>query len=127
MLIGYGDESYDKEWTDLFNKVGEYVKQEMGITEHTYGWCGHIVHYDPNKTTAAIQQVLAKKQKAIVIPILVAHDEMFQVKIIGDGINNISSNKEKVAYRPDAILPDVNIEQWVINITNEYLKKIESN
>ena len=127
VLIGYGDESYDKEWTDLFNKVGEYVKQEMGITEHTYGWCGHIVHYDPNKTTAAIQQVLAKKQKAIVIPILVAHDEMFQVKIIGDGINNISSNKEKVAYRPDAILPDVNIEQWVINITNEYLKKIESN
>lgn len=25
-------------------------------------------------------------------------------------------NKERVVYKPDAILPDVNVEQWVINV-----------
>lgn len=127
VLIGYGDEAYEKEWADLFDKVGDFVKQEIGISEHTYGWCGHIAHYDPKKTTEAIDKVLTKKQKAIVIPVLVAHDEMFQIKIIGDGIKAVNNHTTKVAYKPDAILPDVNIEQWVIDITAEYAKKIEEN
>lgn len=124
VLIGYGDETYDKEWGELFNNVAEYVKQEVGITEHSYGWCGHIAHYDPAKTTDAINKVLSVKSSAVVIPVLVAHDENFQIKIIGDGIGKVKNNKEKVIYRPDAILPDNNIEQWVIDIAAEYLNKI---
>lgn len=126
VLIGYGDETYDKEWGELFDKVATYVKEEIGISEHSYGWCGHIVHYDPNKTTTAIAKVLETKDAAVVIPVLVAHDEYFQVKIIGDGIAKIKNNKEKVYYKPDAILPDLNAEQWVLDITSEYLKKIKS-
>lgn len=127
VLIGYGDETYDKEWGELFNKVADYVKQETGINEHTYGWCGHIAHYNPEKTTEAVNNLLKKKQKAVVIPVLVAHDENFQIKIIGGGIEKVKNNKEKVVYKPDAILPDKNVEQWVIDITAEYLKKIETN
>ncbi len=126
VLIGYGDETYDKEWGELFDDVAQYVKQEVGISEHTYGWCGHIAHYDPEKTTTAINNVLKKKQKAVVIPVLVAHDENFQIRIIGGGIDKVKNNKDKVAYKPDAILPDVNVEEWVVNITAEYLKKIET-
>lgn len=126
VLIGYGDETYDKEWGELFDDVAKYVKQEVGISEHTYGWCGHIAHYDPEKTTTAINNVLKKKQKAVVIPVLVAHDENFQIRIIGGGIDKVKNNKDKVAYKPDAILPDVNVEEWVVNITAEYLKKIET-
>lgn len=126
VLIGYGDETYDKEWGELFNNVAEYVKQEVGITEHTYGWCGHIAHYNPEKTTEAINNVLKKKETAVVIPVLVAHDENFQIKIIGGGIEKVANNKEKVIYKPDAILPDANVEKWVIDITGEYLKKIET-
>lgn len=127
VLIGYGDESYDKEWGELFTKVAEYVKQQKGITDFTYGWCGHIAHYNPDETTKAINNVLKKQETAIVIPVLVAHDEMFQIKIIGDGINKVKNNKEKVLYKPDAILPDKNIETWVINISKEFVKKVQSN
>jgi len=74
--------------------------------------------------TVAINNALKKKDKAIVIPILVAHDEMFQVKIIGDGIAKVNDSKDRVIYKPDSILPDKNVQNWVINIANQYVNKI---
>jgi hypothetical protein len=125
VLIAYGDATYNKEWSALLDSVGSYVKQNTGITEHSYGWCGHVAHYNPDSTAVAIRRVLAKKSKAVVVPVLVAHDEMFQIKIIGDGINKIEHNQQKVTYKPDAILPDVNVDAWVLNITREYVSRIK--
>lgn len=124
VLIGYGDESYEKEWGELFDEVAGYVKREKGITEHAYGWCGHIARYDPGVTTDAINRVLEKKRTAIVIPVLVAFDETFQVKIIGGGVSNVRDPEKRVVYKPDAILPDKNIERWVIDVSREYASKI---
>ncbi|HML96030.1 MAG TPA: CbiX/SirB N-terminal domain-containing protein [Thermodesulfobacteriota bacterium] len=124
VLIGYGDELYEREWGELFDEVAEYVKREKGITEHAYGWCGHIARYDPGKTTDAINRVLKKKRAAIVIPVLVAFDETFQVKIIGGGVSNVRDPEKRVVYKPDAILPDKNIERWVIDVSREYAGKI---
>jgi hypothetical protein len=77
------------------------------------------------RTTDAINTVLKKKKSAVVIPVLVAHDEEFQINIIGSGIKNVKNHKEIVKYTPDAILPDPNVEQWVIDITEEYVNKIK--
>lgn len=125
VLIGYGDESYDKEWGQLFDNVAEYVKEKTGISAHSYGWCGHIAHYNPEETTKAINKVLETKEVAVVVPVLVAHDEMFQIQIIGGGIQKVENHIEKVIYKPDAILPDKNVENWVIEITDEYVKKAQ--
>lgn len=124
VLIAYGDETYEKEWTALLAGVADYVKANTGITTYSHGWCGHIARYDPKKTTAAIETVLQTKQKAVVIPVLVALDENFQVKIIGDGIAKVADHSSRVVYRPDAILPDPNLEQWVIRIANQYAGEI---
>jgi hypothetical protein len=124
VLIGYGDETYDKEWGELFDKVAAYVKQNTGIDNHTYGWCGHIAHYKKEETTKAINTVLENKEKAIVIPVLVAHDENFQIEIIGGGVEKVQNYRDKVIYKPDAILPDENIENWVITIAKEYASKV---
>lgn len=126
VLIGYGDSAYDKEWRGLFDKVAEHVKQGVGIGEHTYGWCGHLVHYNPEETTKAIDAVLQKKDVAVVVPVLVAYDEMFQKNIIGRGIENVANYGEKVLYNADAILPDADIENWVINISAEYADNIRA-
>lgn len=123
-LIGYGDATYDKEWSALFSDIAEYVKNQNGIDTYSYGWCGHLVHYNPDSTTSAIEWVLKTKEKAIVIPVLLAHDEMFQVKIIGDGIHKIEGHQQRVAYQPDAILPDPNVEVWIKTITREFADKI---
>jgi hypothetical protein len=125
VLMAYGDATYVKEWSDLLNGVGKFVKQNTGIEKHSFGWCGHIAHYNPDSTTVAIQRVLKNKKTAIVVPVLVAHDEMFQVKIIGDGIAKISNSKEKVIYKADAILPDVNVEHWVIETVQKHVDQIQ--
>ena len=125
VLIGYGDETYDKEWVTLFNKVAGYVRQHTGIAEYSSGWCGHIANYKPEETTAAINAVLKSARTALVIPVLVAHDEQFQIKIIGDGIAKVPDNKNRVVYKPDSILPDPNVERWVVSVTDEYVRKIQ--
>lgn len=127
VLIGYGDTEYNTEWEDLFDNIAKHVKSETGISEYSYGWCGHIAHYDPNKTTKPTEKVLLKKEKAIVIPVLVSNDEDFQINIIGKGVEKVENYKERVIYKPDAILPDENINKWVIDITKEYVEKIKSN
>lgn len=126
VLMAYGDATYNKEWTALLNDVGEFVQSNTGITKHSYGWCGHVAHYNPDSTTVAINRVLKEKETALVVPVLVAHDEMFQVKIIGDGIANIKNSKEKVRYVADAILPDANVEKWVIDIIRRYVDQVQN-
>lgn len=125
VLIGYGDEDYDKEWTELFSKVAENIKKNTGISEYSYGWCGHIARYKSEPTTKAINKILEKKKTALVIPVLVAHDENFQIRIVGGGVKAVKNNQERVLYRPDAILPDDNIKDWVVSIVKEFTKKIE--
>lgn len=123
-LIGYGDATYNKEWSALFEDIAEYVKQQNGIDTYSYGWCGHLVHYNPDSTAQAIERVLMSKAKALVVPVLLAHDEMFQVKIIGDGIHKVRNHEERVAYQPDAILPDPAVEAWILTITREFADKV---
>ena len=124
VLIGYGDETYNREWGQLFDRVAKYVNDSTGISAYSYGWCGHIAHYNPDSTTVAINRVLKTKKSAVVIPVLVAVDEMFQVQIIGDGIEKIKDSKKRVRYKPDSILPDENVEQWMIDVSKEYAGKV---
>ena len=114
VLVAYGDATYEKEWIALLARVGTYVRQRTGIEVFDYGWCGHVVHYDPNATTSAISRVLSQRSTALLVPVLVAFDEMFQVKIIGDGIDRVPNARERVKYRPDAILPDPEVAAWVV-------------
>lgn len=123
-LIAYGDKTYNAEWSQLMRDAGDYVKQEAGITDYSFGWCGHVAHYNTDSTTVAINEVLKKKKSSVVIPVLVAFDEMFQVKIIGGGIDNVAQSKERVLYKPDAILPDVNVENWVIQTSKSFKDQI---
>jgi hypothetical protein len=126
VLIAYGDSTYEKEWTALLKTVGDYVKSNTGMNAYSHGWCGHVAHYDPANTTQAIAEVLQGKKKAVVIPVLVAQDEHFQIKIIGDGIAKIRDDKSRVVYRPDSILPDANVEAWVIAVAGQYAAKIDA-
>lgn len=126
VMVAYGDKTYNAEWSKLLADVGDYVKQNAGITDYSFGWCGHVAHYSTDSTAVAVNQVLAKKKSAVVVPVLVAFDEMFQVKIIGGGIEKVPGSKNKIAYKPDAILPDKNVEHWVISTAAEHAQKINT-
>lgn len=126
VLVGYGSSVFDEQWTDLFQDVGAHVSLETGITDHTTAWCGHIAHYSPDSTTAAVNRILEKKKRAIVVPLLVSSSETFQIDIIGNGIAAIKDHLTRVHYKPDAILPDPALEQWVIRVAKKYAAKIQA-
>jgi len=126
VLVAYGDHTYEREWAALLKKSADYVARHLGVSGYAHAWCGHVAAYDPGKTTTAIESVLAQKKRVLVIPVLVAHDEMFQVEIIGGGVEKVPSFKERVVYRPDAILPDDNIRNWVTATTATLVSAIKS-
>jgi len=68
----------------------------------------------------AIQQVFELEDKVMVVPLLVAYDPAFQDDIIQKAVNQ-SENSANIVYKPDAILPDKNLEQWVVDITKQTL------
>lgn len=125
VLVGYGSEPYDKEWKILMDGLEKVVRDEVGIEVLNYSWCGHIVRYKKDPTIKAIKATLEKKKKALVIPVLVAVDENFQGSIIGGAIEDVNE-PERIVYRHDAILPDADINQWVIDISREYAAKAHS-
>lgn len=118
VMVAYGSEPYDEEWKELLTDVGEKVRERTGINASEYCWCGHIARYKSEPTEEAIKKILAVKETAIVIPVLVAVDETFQGKIIGGAVKNVDQN-DRVRYRRDAILPDENINDWVIHISHK--------
>ena len=88
VMVAYGSEPYDEEWKVLLEDVGNKVRAQTGIDASEYCWCGHIAKYQSKPTEQAIKNILRKKHTAIVIPVLVAVDENFQGKIIGEAIIN---------------------------------------
>lgn len=123
VLVAYGDQEYNKEWEEMLDRVAADVKKETGIQAYRRAWCGHLVRYSTAPTEEAIRGVLAEKPRALVVPILVAYDEMFQKGIIGTAVAKFPA--EKMAYRHDSILPDVGVDQWVISVSRTYAEKIQ--
>lgn len=124
VLIAYGDRTYDQQWSALMEEVARHAMAETGMGAFSYGWAGHIAHYDPAHTTRAVEQVLAKKERAVVVPVFVAFDEMFQVQIIGKGIADVPRHRQRVAYAPDAILPDPTVESWVVETSSRMARDL---
>ena len=124
VLVGYGSTHFDNQWSELFDDVGSYVCRKTGIKEHTTAWCGHIAHYSSDSTTAAVNRILDTKERAIVIPLLVSQSEQFQIEIIGNGVSAVEGYSERVGYKPDAILPDPKLEEWVIGTARSYADQL---
>ncbi len=118
VMVAYGSEPYDEEWKELLERVSNKVREQTGIDTSEYCWCGHIAHYKSEPTENAIKKILDQKETAIVIPVLVAVDENFQGKIIGGAVKNVDQN-DRIRYRGDAILPDDNINNWVVHISRK--------
>ncbi|GAA5483082.1 sirohydrochlorin chelatase [Haloferula sargassicola] len=123
VLVAYGSEPYNEEWTTLIEEIGRSTCDELGFPDSSHAWCGHIARYRTEPTTEAILTILARHPRALVIPVLVAVDENFQGRIIGGGIKE-TGQAERVAYLHDAILPDENINRWVIESSLDHAARI---
>ncbi len=54
---------------------------------------------------------------------MVANDPYFQDEIIQTAVNEVE-NSENVVYIQDAILPDNNLNEWVISISHKIANEL---
>jgi sirohydrochlorin ferrochelatase len=124
VLVAYGDKDYNQQWEEMVDEIGRFLKIKLDIDTVAYAWCGHLVNYSTEPTEKAIEQVFELEDKVLVVPLLVAFDPYFQLEIIETATKNVE-NSDNVVYKPDAILPDDNLNKWVIEITNEVVSSID--
>ena len=82
-LAAYGDDQFNQQWEALMGDIGKHLKDNLGIDKINYAWSGHLVNYSIDPTRKAVNQILAKKKKDIVISVYVAYDQKFQKEVIG--------------------------------------------
>lgn len=126
VLVGYGSGEFLNIWEELFEKTGREAVREGGFGGYATAWCGHVAHYSPDSTASAIRQVLKNHERAIVIPLLVSFSEQFQIDIIGRGVASVDDSQERVLYKPDAILPDEELESWIVTTAQTHATSILS-
>lgn len=113
VLVGYGSAEFEDDWDRFFMELRSYAEVELGLMPTAHAWCGHIAGYRRQPTADAIDRVLERADRALVVPMLVATDEMFQDRIIGGAVAKCR-DADRVLYRPDAILPEPEVARWVL-------------
>lgn len=124
VLVAYGDKDYNQQWEEMMDEIGRFLKIKLDMDTVAYAWCGHLVNYSTQPTEKAIEQVFELEDKVLVVPLLVSFDPYFQLEIIETATKNVE-NTQNVKYTPDAILPDDNLNSWVIEIANKVVSNIQ--
>ena len=118
LLVAYGDKQYNQQWEEMVENIGKFLKIKTGHNDIAYAWCGHLVGYSSEPTANGIKKLLELNDNVIVIPVLIANDPYFQRDIIQKAVDNVKTGNN-VKYIQDAILPDVNVNNWVRDIAIE--------
>lgn len=120
LLVGYGSAEFDDEWNRFFSETRAMAETELGIAASAHEWCGHIVRYRRQPIIDALDGLLGRVDRVLVVPLLVGYDPMFQDRIIGRAVARCS-DPERVLYRADAILPEPEVGRWVVQIAGRML------
>lgn len=118
-LAAYGDDKFNQQWEALMGELGKHLKENVGIDAINYAWSGHLVNYSSDPTRKAVNQILAEKQKDIVISVYVAYDKKFQTEVIGGGVAASDRPQDVLYNETEAILPDENLNNWVVDTIKE--------
>lgn len=120
VLVGYGSADFEDQWHEFFNDIGSNAQSELGIDRAIHAWCGHLVEYSRQPTLDAIEAMLEEYDRAVVVPIFVAVDEMFHDKIMGRAAERCSA-PSRVIYTRDSVLPDPAVAEWIVEIAEQML------
>lgn len=98
------------------SSLGRYLTETLGIDTVNYAWSGHVVNYSIDPTRKAINQMLAEKDKAIVVSMYLSYDRKFLVDIIGEAVRH-SDRPHDIQYNEtESILPDPDLSNWIVEL-----------
>lgn len=122
LLVGYGDQVYGQQMEELMESLGRYLKIKTEIDTVAFAFCGKLTDYSGTPVVESIKETLELEQEVLVVPVLVAADEMLQVNTIQAAINAIPT-ASKVRYKPDAVLPDPEVNEWIVEKVGEAVER----
>lgn len=120
VLVGYGSAEYDDDWQAFFGETRAAAEADLGIEASAHAWCGHLVDYRRTPTLEAINEMLERTDRVVVLPQLVSYDPMFQERLIGRAVRECA-DPSRVLYTNDAILPEPAVGEWVVQIASQML------
>ncbi len=121
VLVGYGSAEYDDDWNRFFRQTRIMAEADLDISASTHAWCGHIARYRRKPTVDAINGMLQRTDRVLVVPLFVAYDPMFHERIIGRAVKHCD-DPSRVLYTADAILPEPEVGRWVVQIAQNMLR-----
>ena len=107
----------------IMEGIGRYLKIKSEIDTVGYAFAGDLVDYSGEPVVKAIQEILVLEEEVIVIPVMLGIDEMLQVNTIAAAVNAIPTSS-RLRYKPDAVLPDPKVNEYVIRIVQEGVERI---
>ncbi len=113
VLVGYGDQQFGSQMEVLMENIGRYLKIKTDIDTVAYAFCGELVDYSGEPIVEVIKEVFALEDEILLVPVLLGTDEMLQVNTIQAAVNAVDI-QSKIRYRQDSILPDPEVNEWVI-------------
>lgn len=123
VLVGYGDQVYGQQMSDIMEGIGRYLKIKTDIDTVAFAFCGKLTDYSGAPVVEVINEVLDLEQQVLVVPVLVGVDEMLQVNTIQAAVNAVPTSS-KVRYKPDAVLPDPVVNEWVVTKVQEAVQRV---
>ncbi len=113
VLVGYGDQQFGSQMEVLMENIGRYLKIKTDIDTVAYAFCGELVDYSGEPIVEVIKEVFALEDEILLVPVLLGTDDMLQVNTIQAAVNAVDI-QSKIRYRQDSILPDPEVNEWVI-------------
>ncbi|MCC7490414.1 MAG: CbiX/SirB N-terminal domain-containing protein, partial [Gammaproteobacteria bacterium] len=89
VLVGYGDQVYGQQMSDIMEGIGRYLKIKTDIDTVAFAFCGKLTDYSGAPVVEVINEVLDLEQQVLVVPVLVGVDEMLQVNTIQAAVNAV--------------------------------------
>lgn len=122
LLVGYGDQVYGQQMEELMESLGRYLKVKTDIDTVAFAFCGKLTDYSGTPVVESIKETLELEQEVLVVPVLLATDDMLQVNTIQAAINAIPT-ASKVRYKADAVLPDLEVNEWIVQKVGEAVER----
>lgn len=123
LLVGYGDQAYGQQMQEIMEGIGRYVKIKSDIDSVGYAFAGELVDYSGEPIVEAINELLKLDEKVLIVPVLLAVDPMLQINTIQAAVNAVPT-ASRLRYKPDAVLPDPKVNEYVINLVKEGVARI---
>ncbi len=123
LLVGYGDQAYGQQMQEIMEGIGRYLKIKSEIDTVGYAFAGDLVDYSGEPVVKAIHELLDLEEEVLIVPVLLGIDDMMQTNTIGAAVNAIPT-PSRLRYKPDSVLPDPKVNDYVVKIVREGVERI---